>query len=296
MLAAIYLGDADQLSAKLVLPQLTALVRQFGSLSQGVRQMPTPKGPTFFALNGGMEKLVHTLGDALGDGIRTGVAIRQLVPQGHGKWVAESREGLNIQADAVVLATPAHVSSTILNTSSAGLAKQLSRIDYASCVTYHFIYQREQVEHPLDINGFFVPEAEGQPFIAAMSIGTKYPERVPSDLAVIRVFVGGARQGNWLEKDPDQLADTIHQALKPVLGLRRMPLHVHLAEHPLAMPQLNVGLGSCMEAIGRELQTMPGLFLAGGAMGAVGLPACVKSGEEAARQALATIDQMQIVG
>lgn len=289
MLSSIYLGDADRLSANLVLPQLTGLVRQYGSLSKGFKKAPASKGPVFFTLKGGMQRLADVLGERLKGHIHTGFTVERLSRNQRGGWTLHSREGQSIQADQVVVATPAHISSAVLRPSAPDLARKLAEIDHASCITYHLIYPRRLVDHPLDINGFFVPQSERQPFLAAMSIGTKYPCRVPDHLAAIRVFVGGIRQQEWLEKDPDSLAWTIHKALAPILGLRGKPSGIHLAQHPLAMPQLNVGMQARLKAMAQDLETLPGLHLAGGALGAVGLPACIQSGETAAELVLASI-------
>jgi len=294
MLSSIYLGDADRLSADLVLPQLTGLVRKYGSLSKGFKNRPAPNGPMFFTLDGGMERLVAVLANCLRGHVHTGFSVDRLTRDAGGGWTIHPRQGQPLRADRVIVATPGHVSSNMLGQVAPDLARKLSGIDYASCMTFHLIYQRDQVAHPLDINGFFVPRTERQPFLAAMSIGTKYPSRVPDHLAAIRVFVGGMRQMEWLEKDPDTLADIIHHALTPILGLRGKPTAVHLAQHPLAMPQLNVGMQTRLQSIQKELDGLPGLFLAGGPMGAVGLPGCIQSGETAAENALAPAKQPSI--
>jgi oxygen-dependent protoporphyrinogen oxidase len=51
------------------------------------------------------------------------------------------------------------------------------------------------------------------------------------------------------------------------------------------MPQFAVGYRSRMKAMVERARRHPGLALAGGVMGAIGLPDCIASGEAAAESA-----------
>ena len=51
------------------------------------------------------------------------------------------------------------------------------------------------------------------------------------------------------------------------------------------MPQFNVGFPERRATIERRFADHPGLFIAGSAVGAVGLPDCIRSAEQAAAQA-----------
>ena len=70
------------------------------------------------------------------------------------------------------------------------------------------------------------------------------------------------------------------------MGIENEPLHTELARYPDAMPQYLVGHGRRVERIESLLGRHPGLALAGNAYGGVGLPDCVRSGEQAAERVL----------
>ena len=62
------------------------------------------------------------------------------------------------------------------------------------------------------------------------------------------------------------------------------------------MPQYLVGHGRRVERIESLLGRHPGLALAGNAYGGVGLPDCVRSGEQAAERMLGEAEAAQLTG
>src|SRR5260221_9227786 len=97
-------------------------------------------------------------------------------------------------ADAVVLATPAHVASRVVP--DRELARELAAIRYVSTATVFFGLERSEVAHSLDGFGFIVPPGEAE-ILAATWVSSKWSGRAPSGTALVRAFVGGSR-------DPDR--------------------------------------------------------------------------------------------
>ena len=58
------------------------------------------------------------------------------------------------------------------------------------------------------------------------------------------------------------------------------------------MPQYHLGHLARLARINSRLTTFPGLALAGNAYEGVGIPQCIKSGEQAAAQVLTAINQI----
>ena len=64
-----------------------------------------------------------------------------------------------------------------------------------------FAFPRDAVHHDLQGTGFVVPRAEGISITAGAWISSKWPQRAPEGQALLRAFLGGAR-------DPDVLSKT----------------------------------------------------------------------------------------
>jgi len=79
----------------------------------------------------------------------------------------------------------------------------------------------------------------------------------------------------------------LSQILGPqVLGLRNAPLFARVYRWKSAMAQYGVGHLERLERMELLRQKLPGLALAGNAYRGIGVPDCVRSGREAARQLL----------
>jgi len=74
-----------------------------------------------------------------------------------------------------------------------------------------------------------------------------------------------------------------------LLGVRGAPYLVRVHRHPEAMPQYLVGHLDHVAAIEARASRHAGLALAGGTYRGVGIPDCIRSGEEAAERVFAAL-------
>ena len=162
------------------------------------------------------------------------------------------------------------------------LALQLRSIPYASSAIVTVAYPRDRVAHPLDGFGVVVPAVEGRSILAASFLSVKFPTRAPAGTALIRVFVGGATQPGLYDLDDDELKALVRAELASLLGVSGEPLLIGVARHDRAMPQYTLGHQGRIEAIRLRAAQHSRLILAGSAFNGVGIPDCVRSGQDAA--------------
>ena len=191
-----------------------------------------------------------------------------------------------LSADAVIFACPSWATAPLLAGVDAGLAAELDRLAYAPCATVNLVYRKSDVGRMPTSLGFFVPRTERRPLLAVSFVSAKFPDRAPDDHVLLRAFLGGALRPDVVEHDEDTLARLAHDELRSLLGLRGEPVLARTTRFPRAMPQYEVGFLSRLESIEARVADVPGLALAGGAVGAVGLPDCIASGERAAEDAV----------
>ncbi len=123
--------------------------------------------------------------------------------------------------------------------------------------------------------------------LAATFVHNKFPHRAPEDRALIRCFLGGARDEEILTASDD--ADSLHRPLRAASRSSRLsaePLFARVYKWEGAMAQYGVGHLERLERIERLRQQLPGLALAGNGYKGIGVPDCVRSGTEAAAQVL----------
>ena len=302
LVGGIYTADPNELSLKATLPQYPQMEREHGSLILGARRQArraraAERGASgaryglFASLAGGMGTLPRALADALpARTIRTSTAVRR-VARGAGPypWRVELLDGPSIDATGVILTTEAHASARLLDATDPELAQGLRSIPYASSAIVTVGYRRDQIRHPLDGFGAVVPALEERSILAMSFLSVKFPTRAPADSALIRVFVGGATQADLFDRDDDEITAIVRRELGELIGATGEPTLVDVGRHPRAMPQYTLGHLDRVAAIAQRAARHPGLVLAGNAFGGVGIPDCVRSGQEAATALLQTL-------
>jgi len=103
------------------------------------------------------------------------------------------------------------------------------------------------------------------------------------------VFVGGATQPDLFELEDDDLKTMVRGELGSLLGASGEPLLIEVARHPRAMPQYTLGHLELVEAIRLRASRHSRLILAGNAFHGVGIPDCVRSGQDAADAMLSAL-------
>jgi oxygen-dependent protoporphyrinogen oxidase len=184
--------------------------------------------------------------------------------------------------DAVIVAVPAHRSTSLLAPVDAELASELGQIEYSGTAIVSLGYDLRHVGHKLDGMGVVVPAIENSPLLACSFSSQKYPHRAPPGKTLLRVFVGGARRPELAELRDAELLPLVLKHLRPLLGITGEPELCDIAHWPRTMPQYHVGHLERVARIEARLTRLPGLKLAGSALRGVGMPDCIHSGEVAA--------------
>jgi oxygen-dependent protoporphyrinogen oxidase len=281
LLAGIHAGDVDRLSLAALFPKFAAAERDHGSLIRAFRRHRTPAAAdgAFKSLPGGLSELVRALEAALPAGsVATGTAVARIMPvqRGHeSMFRVEVSGGAARECRAVVLATPAFVTSALLNGFDAELSRACGEIPYASIATVALAFAREAIAHPLNGSGYVVPRVERTGILAATWLSSKWPHRAPAGKVLLRAFVGGTRDPEALALSDEDLVERSLTALRPVVGLRGAPMFARVYRFARASAQHEVGHLERMQAIDARLSRHPGLFLTGSGFRGVGIPDCI---------------------
>ncbi len=293
LMSGIYAGDGDLLSLQATFPYLRDLEVKHGGLVRGAlaakrermkRNGAAPGSRSMFVTpQTGLAELVEALVGrlrALGAELRLGAEVAGLQKTSK-QYSVISNQGTALDADRLILATPAYAAARIMRPHDAELAALLDAIPYASTATVTLAYPLAAVPRPLDGYGYVIPRREGRRALACTWTSTKFPHRAPEGMALLRVFVGRAGQEAAIDWSESGLLDIAREELRLTLGVTAAPILHRVFIWPRAMPQYNVGHPARVQRIMAGLERWPGLALAGAAYHGIGIPDCIHSGEMA---------------
>ena len=330
LLGSISAGDIDRLDAATSAPILGQALQRNRSLMRGLRRMqPAPTAgapaPIFGSFDAGMGRLVQALLQRL-DGcvLRLGNPVEAIRRPGTRFAVDTGSEVLD--ADAVIVAAPAHAAAQMLP-GAPSAAAALGLIKYASVAVITLSVRADAIEAPKQA-GFLVTRDTGWLTTACSYGSAKWPAwsgeshrdpEVGDDLdgdahhrgeggsgsgergagtaatpaAVLRLSVGRDDDDRHTRLDDTELLDTVLaelSSLPPLRGLRK-PGAVRtwrVSRWPQSLPQYRPGHGQLVDRIEEALAgEMPGVFVTGAAYRGLGIPACIRQGNEAAERATA---------
>lgn len=302
LVGGIYTADPQRLSLAATLPRFLEMEREHGGLIRGaLRQGKTQKQSDrtssgaryslFVAPRDGMASLVDAIATRLPeDCIRWNTRVQELSRDDDSRWRLHlSGEHETQTFDQLIVATPAPAAAKLLQSCDRQLAGLLAEIPYAGASVVCLGYRREQIEHPLNGFGFVVPAAAGRKILSASFSSIKYPGRAPQGRVLIRVFVGGALQPELVSLPDDELKEIARRELAELIGARGGPELCHVARWEGAMPQYHLGHPERVAQIESRTGELTGLEIAGNAYRGVGVPQCIRSGQQAAERVHAAL-------
>jgi protoporphyrinogen/coproporphyrinogen III oxidase len=306
LLAGVYGGGADELSALSVLSRFTEIEAKQGSLGramlaarklqslsaeQGSAGQPKVYAPTkslFTSLENGMQAIIDALAAQIPESERRPGTQVEAVNSEFGKWLVAS-SGRTEEFDGVIIAAHAYTAAELLRKELPQISAELEQIRYSSSVTVALAYgDNTRASLPPGF-GFLVPRTEGRRMLACTLVHNKFPNRAPEDRALVRCFLGGSRDEEILQSSDAEITSIVRRELQEILGITPEPDFVKLFRWPHAMAQYAVGHKTRVERIRKIISSMPGLALAGNAYGGIGVPDCIRSGSEAATKLLADL-------
>ncbi|WP_145052930.1 protoporphyrinogen oxidase [Paenibacillus xylanexedens] len=326
LLAGIYAGNADALSVQATFPMLQETEQKHRSLivgMLGVRKSRVPKQPNqsnqtaikttsktgsgngrgststvkksmFLSARGGLEEVVTHLEKALSSSINMmkNTEISGVTHEGE-RYVVHLHNGTKLHADAMVIATPAHVAARLLPDPS--ISELLQTIPYASVMNVVLAYRAQDVGISLEASGFVVPRKEGRTVTACTWTSSKWAHTAPEGHILLRAYVGKYGQENDDQLSDEKLVHHVRRELEEMMGISAEPIFTEVNRLPDAMPQYKVGHLERMQELDDALATaMPGVYLGGGGYRGIGVPDCISQGKAMANKLLTRLIDMSV--
>lgn len=310
LMAGIHVSDPERQSLLGTFPRFRTLEKEHGSLIRGMlaqrraahsngKTAPTPeksswKSSVFVSLRGGMVQLVQALEKALINGqVRTNSPVTKILPLPEGGYLVSTAEGESIYADAVVMATPAFVSSHLISGFMPELSRALDSVRYVSTATVSLAYRQSDVGNPLNGVGFIVPRGEYRGVSACTITSTKFSYRAPEGRVLLRCFTGGPGHEAVVERSDAEIIADVRTELAALLGIRAEPILGRVYRWIKGNAQYDVDHLERIKKMHAMCADTPGLFLTGSAYEGIGVPDCIHQGQEAAEKVLVFLQEQE---
>jgi oxygen-dependent protoporphyrinogen oxidase len=295
LLGGVYAGHAREISARAAVPQLVALLEHDRSLSRAAAAAARPPDPAtappvFAGVRGGVGRLPSAIAAASGATVRTGATVRDLARRAEGGWnlvVGSTRDPEVVQADAVVLATPARATARLLSDVAPAAALALARIEYASMAIVTLAFPARAFPEVAG-SGFLVPPVDGRSVKASTFSFAKWGwvreagAAAGEEMLVLRCSLGRHREERVLQVADEELVEIALADLADAVGLSVRPADSHVQRWGGALPQYAVGHLDRVATVRREVDGLVGLAVCGSAYDGIGIPACIASARLAA--------------
>jgi oxygen-dependent protoporphyrinogen oxidase len=306
LLSGVYGGDASQLSVRAVLPRMVTMEKEHRSLSRAMlkaRKTAAPPSPSarkpgaprslFTTLRGGMKLVVDGIASQLQpDSIHLSTPVHALREAPESGWLIETASGQEA-FDGIILALPAWASADLLRPIDRTLSEALAGVPYSSSITVTMGFSIDDLASLPPGFGYLVPAIEQRSMLACTFVHAKFAGRTPADKGVLRCFLGGSCNDHLLEETDARLTEIVLKELSEILDVQARPNFVGITRSRRAMAQYGVGHLERMQLVRDTVAAIPGLALAGNAYEGIGVPDCIRTGQQAAERVLQSFQEQK---
>ena len=302
MVSGIFAGDPETMSLKSCFPRIAELESEYGSLIMAMIKLAKKKkqekkagktvssaagpGGILTSFRDGIQTLTDILSDRLGEAVVTQQAVLR-VGKGAGSPYRVETDLREMEADVVVLATPADVSAVLLQDLDTYINHVLQTIPYASMTVVCYGFERNKLGNDLSGFGYLIPKEEGMNTLGTLWDSSIFANRAPGGKVLLRSMMGGACFPKYINLSDNEVNDRVQADLKKIMGIKAPPSFIRIFRHEKAIPQYTVGHGERLTNLGVKLKDHPGLFLTGNAYRGIGLNDCIAAADKCAREAVA---------
>jgi oxygen-dependent protoporphyrinogen oxidase len=289
--SGVYAGDPEKLSLRSTFAMLYDLERNHGSLTRGAltkmfkkkkdtSEKKKPRAKHLCSFIDGMQTLTQAMADSLGDRLHLNAPIQNVTKTDSGFTI--HLDGDQVNADAVVVASPSYVVSKILHNVIPDSSAYLETIPYNALSVVGMGYSKDQIAFDCNGFGFLAPRNQGVRILGSIWSSSLFPRRAPGGQHCFTVFIGGGLDPEAAALPDDELLAQIKTDLNTSVGCTGEPAIVKIFRWEKAIPQYPIGHHDKLELLQQELTSSPGLFCLGNYLEGISSNDCISNATEMA--------------
>lgn len=309
LLGGVYAGHADRLSLQAAAPQVAELAQVGGSLLKAAAAKAAVRRgaaatPVFAGVVGGIGRLPGAVAAASAADIRTATTVRELRRRGDDSdgWqlvVGRADAPELINAEAVLLATPAAPTARLLERIAPAAALELHGVESASVAVVTLAVPLSGFGDSPTGSGFLVPPVERRAVKAVTWSSRKWgwvADRMPADTVLLRASFGRHGEAEVLQRDDTELVQLAADELGDAVGLHGRLVDAQVTRWGGGLPQYAVGHRDKVARVRRAVAAVDGLDVAGATYEGLGIAACVADGQAAADRLVGALRPRETLG
>ncbi|RNB84310.1 protoporphyrinogen oxidase [Brevibacillus nitrificans] len=298
LLSGVYSGDIDNLSLLASFPQFAQMEKQHRSLILAMKKsrpqvkvQGKPKG-IFLTLKNGLESLVEGIEKELpASAIRKNTGVKELLKQESGKYTLVMKDGERMETDAVLFTVPHAVAEPLLRPYMS--VPSLPQAKPHMVATISMAFPESAVDLGLEGTGFIVPRNAGAKITACTWAHRKWPHTTPAGAALLRCFVGKAKEQSFMELTDEEVMELALRDLHKTMTIRQKPDFYRVTRLQNAIPYVVGHQAWARDVSEKVANSLPGVMLAGASYNGVGVPDCIDQGKKAVPHLLETAQRLR---
>lgn len=281
----IHAGDPERLSVAAAFPRLVQFERECGGVIRGflraakarrrasVERGELPAPQRMWSFREGLQVLIDTLAERLGDVVRIGVSVSRLARDGS-EWAVEDESGGRWPADVVIFTTPADHQTTLLAPLDPRLGELIGGIRYAPISVAAVGYREQDAPIRPDGFGYIAPQNTRRDLLGVQWCSSTFPDRAPPGFVLWRALAGGVNRPDVTALSDEEFLRVVHRELTTTMGVMGEPAFARVVRWPKAIPQYELGHPARVAEIMTRAANFPGLILGGNAYHGVAINDC----------------------
>lgn len=298
--AGVYAGKPEDLSVKSAFPKLYALEEKYGGLIIGTiksirerkkRAEVSKQSAKMISFKDGMQKLPEAISEALGQRVLTSATVNEIRKDENRYKVIFDLQGSlkSIHCDAVISTVPSYSAGNLFSEFDPAINKHFDEIYYPPVLVNYLVYNKTDIGRELDGFGFLIPSIEKKSFLGAIWSSVIFSGRVDEDKAAFTLFVGGARNPEFVNENREELLNRVRKEFEELMLISKPPVYTSDRFWEKAIPQYNLGYIEHENYFDAFERNNPGLFISGNYRGGISVGDCIKNAELVANKVLESI-------
>jgi|GEM_PF-2560058 len=296
-ISVIYAGDPEKLSVRFALPNSYMLEREYGSLvkriisTRKIISMEKSEGitKTFFSVKGGLEHIIQTLVNEVGEKhVITGAADVRVKPV-QNEYVCSYKikgEAYEIVAKKLVSTVDGLSVASLFPFIPKHVVNKICAIRYAKIVQVVVGY-KNWTGIPLNAFGGLVPSKEDKDILGIFFPSALFRHRAPEKGALLTLSIGGIRRPDLYLKTDEELTDVVLENIRKMLQCTDKPDLIRIFRYEKGIPQYEFNTKLRLFTIQVIEKAYPGLIIAGNMRDGIGMSDRVKQAKKIADNLLA---------
>lgn len=288
--AGVYAGRPEELSVKSAFPKLYALEEKYGGLIVGTvrsirerkkRAEVAKQSAKMLSFRSGMIALPKAIEKYFGNNVLLSSEVTSVDKTSTGYSVTYQQNGTKnkIDCNAVLSTIPSYTASSIFAKYDSEFKTHANAIYYPPVLVYYLVYDKKNIKQDLDGFGFLIPAKENKSFLGALWSSVIFSERTDESKAAFTLFVGGARNPEFVKEDRTTLLTKVRKEFESLMGINSDPTFTSERFWEKAIPQYNLGYVEHERFFDEFEKRNPGLFISGNFRGGISVGDCIKNAE-----------------